>query len=557
MTVTDDRPQTPEEPANWGATPAATPEGRSAELLADDYGRTGEPGERATEGHPYVHPVRFIAFLGVFVGLWAWRGATIVVVILAILVMIFFHELGHFLAARRADMKVTEFFIGFGPRIFSFRRGEVEYGFKAIPAGAYVKIAGMANIEEVPPGDEARSYRSKSYSERMLVAVAGSAMHFLMALVLIFVGFAFVGDAYVGAGSDEAWEVARVSPGSAAEALGLEPGDEIVSIDGREVTTFEEFAVAARERPEETVEVVFRRDGDERAVEATMSARMDIYGTVAEDLSLIRTDGGVSVVAVAPGGVLDDAGVLAGDAITSVNGVDVETFDDVAAGVEDAEAGVLDLGIERDGSAVSAEVDLGSDLAVADPVGFFGVGPEYLANTRGLAESVPDTFAQFWSLSTQTVEGLAQVFSPSSLVDLATRVVETNPGSVDESSSATSRADANAASIEEDSGRVVSIVGAVRVGESLAETDWGGLLLLMINLNVVVGLFNLFPLPPFDGGHVSVATYEKVQEMRRGGGKRYLVDFERLLPVAYGVVVALMVISLMAMYLDIADPIPV
>src|SRR4029079_19291502 len=95
------------------------------------------------------------------------------------------HELGHFLTAKKAGMKCTEFFIGFGPRIWSFRRGETEYGVKAIPAGAYVKIIGMNHLEEVDPSDEERTYRRKPFWRRLSVAVGGSTMHFLIAFVLI------------------------------------------------------------------------------------------------------------------------------------------------------------------------------------------------------------------------------------------------------------------------------------------------------------------------------------------------------------------------------------
>ncbi len=87
--------------------------------------------------------------------------------------MIFLHELGHFLTAKRAGMKVTEFFLGFGPRLWSFQRGETEYGVKAIPAGAYVRIIGMNNLEEVPPEDEARTYR-----QGLLVAAVGGGGRF-------------------------------------------------------------------------------------------------------------------------------------------------------------------------------------------------------------------------------------------------------------------------------------------------------------------------------------------------------------------------------------------
>src|SRR5262245_45718446 len=132
----------------------------------------------APEGPQPLSWARLAALFGVLilVGVWNIR---VLMVIFAIAIIIFLHELGHYMAARHADMKVTEFFIGIGPRIWSFRRGEVEYGIKAIPAAAYVRIIGMSNLDEVPPEDEARTYRQKPYRQRMLVAVAGSGMHFL------------------------------------------------------------------------------------------------------------------------------------------------------------------------------------------------------------------------------------------------------------------------------------------------------------------------------------------------------------------------------------------
>ena len=90
---------------------------------------------------------------GLFVLLTATTGVWGVVMVVGILLMVFLHELGHYVAAKRAGMKVTEFFIGFGPRIWSFRRGETEYGLKVVPAGAYVKIIGMHALEEVAPED--------------------------------------------------------------------------------------------------------------------------------------------------------------------------------------------------------------------------------------------------------------------------------------------------------------------------------------------------------------------------------------------------------------------
>ena len=96
------------------------------------------------------NPIRLLILGGLLVLAGLRGGWSLLVMIAALVVMIFLHELGHFITAKRAGMKVTEFFIGFGPRIWSYRRGETEYGLKAIPAGAYVRIIGMSNLEEVP-----------------------------------------------------------------------------------------------------------------------------------------------------------------------------------------------------------------------------------------------------------------------------------------------------------------------------------------------------------------------------------------------------------------------
>ena len=210
---------------------AATELGASAPEVAveenDLHGVIGSPLGRA---------LRLAVLLGLVVLLGVKQGASMLIVVASIVVMIFLHELGHYVMAKRAGMMVTEFFIGFGPRIWSFRRGETEYGLKAIPAGAYVRIIGMSNMEEVDPALEARTYRQKSFHQRLGVAVAGSTMHFLIALVLLFVQFAFIG----GPDGDR-WQVGNISSGSAAEAAGLQLDDEIVAFDGVEIDSFEDF----------------------------------------------------------------------------------------------------------------------------------------------------------------------------------------------------------------------------------------------------------------------------------------------------------------------------
>ena len=110
----------------------------------------------------------------------------IVAFFIALLAIILIHEFGHYLVARRFGFRVLEYFVGFGPKLWSFRRGEIEYGVKAIPAGGYVKIAGMNPFEnDVPPGDEDRAYGAKPVWQRALVILAGPLSHFLVAAIIV------------------------------------------------------------------------------------------------------------------------------------------------------------------------------------------------------------------------------------------------------------------------------------------------------------------------------------------------------------------------------------
>ena len=109
----------------------------------------------------------------------------IIAFVVLMLVSVMIHEWGHFASARRFGMKATDFFVGFGPTLWSTRRGETEYGIKAIPAGGFVKIVGMTELEEVAPEDEARAFYKQPAHRRAVVLVAGSFMHFVIAAVIL------------------------------------------------------------------------------------------------------------------------------------------------------------------------------------------------------------------------------------------------------------------------------------------------------------------------------------------------------------------------------------
>jgi membrane-associated protease RseP (regulator of RpoE activity) len=185
-----------------------------------------------------------------------------------VFLMIFVHELGHFLTAKRFGIKVQEFFIGFGPRLWSFRRGETEYGFKAIPVGGYVKIAGMNPLEEPPPEDRPRLFTSKPQWQRAIVLVAGAVSHFLLAFLLLALFFGAIGVAtrFSARIADVEPELdGQVSPAAAA---GLEPGDEVLEVDGRPAD-LDAFSDYVDTHVGEEIELVVEREGQRVTVRAT------------------------------------------------------------------------------------------------------------------------------------------------------------------------------------------------------------------------------------------------------------------------------------------------
>jgi len=416
---------------------------------------------------------RLALVIGATIALGLWAGKGWLLIIGALSVMIFLHELGHFLAAKWSGMKVTEFFLFFGPKIWSFRRGETEYGIKLIPVGAYVRIIGMNNLDEVPPEDEPRTYRQQSYPKRLLTVSGGSIMHLLQAFVLFFVVFAFVGvPAYseqaeeLGHTFDESeWVVGDVTQGSGADRAGIEPGDRILAIDGDEVTSFADVGPLVVERPGDTVTILVERDGEQLELEATIGRRPDD-----RSLGFLGISGGFPERPDVTGGVVDSL-VLAG---------------------------------------------------------------EYTVTT------VKDT-----------VVNLTRFFT-GGVGDFASSVLEGGREPAPQAGAPAGRGDGPRPAGEGDENRLVSIYGVARLGADMSEDGMAGFLLLLAFVNISVGVLNMIPLLPLDGGHAAVATYERIRSI---GGRRYMADVSKLLPLTYAVFMVLVLIGVSSIYLDIVDPI--
>ena len=383
----------------------------------------------------------------------------VALVVLAIIVIIMLHELGHFLTAKWADMKVTEYFLGFGPRLWSVRKGETEYGIKAIPAGGYVKIVGMSNLEEVEPEDEPRTYRQKPYWRRLSVAIAGSTVHFILAFLLLFLTLTVVGTVDSDKELPTIGTISRLEQGiSPAQQAGLRVGDRLVAYNGTSFTSWDALRSYIRPNPGRPITFDVERDGRRLSLTATPT-----------DLSKIKVEGGGPVV-------------------------------------EDNQ-----------------------------PYGFVGIGPSFGVEKAGFGEAFGKTASGMWTASTQTVKVLGNLFSPSGATSYFKQLTGRE---------GTAKDDPNTP-------RFLSPVGFVKVAGDAAESGWRDVLVLLFLLNIFVGIFNMIPLPPFDGGHVAIATYEK---LRSRPGRPYRVDMARIMPVAYVVFMMLVTIGLTSLYLDIVRP---
>lgn len=381
-------------------------------------------------------------------------------VIVALLVMIMLHELGHFMTAKWADMKVTEYFLGFGPRIWSFRRGETEYGIKAIPAGGYVKIIGMNNLEKVDPADEARTYRQKPYWRRLSVALAGSTMHFIIALVLLWSLNAFVGFLDYDRPNLTVATLSELESGeSPAVQAGLRVGDRVVAVDGRELSEFDQLRDYIRNRPEQPIEFRVERDGE------TFTRTITPL-----DLSKVRVEG---------------------------------------------------------------------TRVAREPYGFVGVGPGYEVDKSDPFTAIGRAGTDLWDYSVTSVKALGSFFTPSNLSEYSNEL--------------TGRATPRATAADEENGnRFLSVYGFARLASQAADTGIREVLLLLVLINVFVGIFNLVPLPPLDGGHVAIATYEKIRSVI--ARRPYHADVSKLMPVAVAVVMLFIAIGVSSLWLDIVKP---
>lgn len=380
------------------------------------------------------------------------------------------HEAGHLLTAKAFGMKVRRYFVGMGPRIWSFRRGETEYGLKAIPVGGFCEIAGMTTLDEVDPADEPRAmWRQKTW-KRTVVMATGPFTHFLLGFVVLYVmaltfGLPNLAEKPVvsqvsGCVHDAQTNEQLANPTCTAgetgpaQAAGLRPGDEVLSVAGVSTPTWSAMVEEIQRADGPTMFVVQR--GDE-----TVRLTVDVPQV---DRPVTNSDGEAAVAKVGVAGVM-----------------------------------------------ATRSFEYGAWSAVGGTATFAG-----------------DMFAQTFQ----------------KLIEFPQRI----PAVVDAIFGG-----------ERDPETPVSVVGASRIGGEAVEAGlWQVFLLLLAGLNFFLGVFNLLPLLPLDGGHIAVTWYEHVRNWvreRRGKTAAAPVDYTRLSGITMVLVMIGGAVLLLTVTADIVNPI--
>jgi membrane-associated protease RseP (regulator of RpoE activity) len=375
--------------------------------------------------------------------------------VIALMLAIFLHEGGHFATAKLFGMKVERFFLGFGPTVWSFRRGETEYGVKALPLGGFCKIAGMSPYESdgnfleddrsdkpaAEPTPPERQFRNKPAWQRAIVLAAGSITHFVVAILLTWVVLVAIG---IGTGQATTTIDRTVTldggARSPAQIGGLRSGDQIVAIAGRQVHSFDELRAALADKGDRQITIEYIRDGERRSTTVT-AAQQGNHG-------------------------------------------------------------------------------------------FLGFQPAEETRRIGPLAAIPESVNLFWDTTVATVKGLGGF-----VTGLADRM------------SAPEAAPSGGGGGGEVGGGPIGIVGITRLaGQAVANNQWAVFVAILIQLNIVVGVFNLLPLPPMDGGYLAFVLWQVVT--------RREVDLRKVVPVAALIVGLLVMLTAGLVWLDITNPVP-
>jgi regulator of sigma E protease len=389
---------------------------------------------------------------------------TILAFLFVLGVLIFVHELGHFLMARRIGVRVLTFSLGFGPRLVNVKRGDTEYCISAIPLGGYVKMAGE-NPEDSRTGapDE---YLSKGKWQRFQVLIMGPVMNLLLAVVIMAV--VFYQGAQVPLYEAQPVVVGGFTDASVAHKAGVQIGDRIVTIDGKPIDNWDQFALAILPKAKRSVELGIVRNG--RPVEIAVVP--DAHGKY--ELGEIGALPAVhpEIAELNVGQPAEEAGFRKGDIILAAGGEQNISYEHLIAAIRGSENRPLAFTIKRAGTILDLSV---TPRKIRDTVIIGATIRAFETRTvePGPWQAVKLSFKKNWEWATQIVE---------TLVGLFTR--ETS---------------------------VKQLMGPVAIADlsgSAAHAGWIELFSLMAMISLNLGLLNLMPIPVLDGGHIFILALE-------------------------------------------------
>jgi len=384
--------------------------------------------------------------------------------VIALLISVMIHEFGHYITAKKYGMRVSEFFLGFGKRIWSFTRGETEFGIKAIPAGGYCRIEGMTATDEMPAGEESRAFFKANSGQKLVVLGAGSFLHFVLGFVILIIIFAGIGT--------------------------LQPTSTISQIS----------------------ECVPR-----------------------QNLACADTD---------PRSPALLAGLQKSDVITSLNGIPVSDWAKDVEIIRNSAGKELIIEIERNGQAQSISVVPATRVIDGKNYGFLGIVNEFVMVRETPFISIKNAALVSWDFISSSVKAIISL--PSKIPALWGATVS---------------------GTERDPNGLVGIVGVAQVSGQAVSTE--GLstaervqtfLLIIASLNFFVGVFNLLPILPLDGGHMAVAIADEVRALFariRGRARPDGIDVNKLAPITMVVFVLLAALTVLLLAADILNPVQV
>jgi len=414
-------------------------------------------------------------------------------------VLVFVHELGHFLVARWLGVRVITFSIGFGPKLLKFRRNDIEYCISAFPLGGYVKMAGE-NPEEQLSGSPGE-FLTRSRWDRFRILVAGPVMNILLAVALMWIVNAQA--AQVPAFQDAPVVVGAVSPESPAEKSGIKPGDRIIKVGSQPVATWKEFYLSIGGRANREVPITLLREGRDTVITVTPvgQTRMQVG-----DIGVLP-DVHPSIVTLEGGGPAEKAGIRIGDVVVAANGETIVYSRQLSATIRKFPGEPMTIRVARGGSTL----DITVTPRRQGTIGVIGVNiqDDFKLVQPGIIGALGmsiDHNIQFSGLIVRTLGGLF------------TR--ETSP---------------------------TQLMGPVAIAEmsgTFAALGWVAFLTFMASLSLNLGLLNLLPIPILDGGHIFIMAIESVA--RRNFSLKVK---ERMMMAGF---VALMLLMVTVVYNDLA-----